>query len=264
MEIHMKRILFIICLTGALVAGCKSEKKITAYNDVYAEKPVTVYIAPIQDNATRKEEKYQKDIDYNTEINNARNYLFECLQKPLSNQGYYVIGKLASEQIAQQEKQSAKELKSKDIKRYAQYYGIDAILVTTLHRWVEKNGQWIVFIEYTLRSTKSNNDLLHTWVKATKMIPTDLKGDPIALKSDKAFANRYNMSNGSAQRCILVEQVSDYVLRDLPISSTKRQFEQDRYKKANSAYFDYIFNADGDINIEASSMESFEQDCFVE
>lgn len=255
---------YILLLFILALCGCKTEKKITVYGDIYAEKPVTIYIAPLQDLSSRKPEKYPKDIDFNNELNSAAHYLGQTLPSPLLNQGYYVIGTLASQQIAKKQNQTHKQLLNDDIKIYAQLYGIDAILCTTIHRWVEKNGEWILFVEYALRSTKTNNDLLHTWVKAVKQIPTDFKGDPIALKSDKEFAKRMNMENGTAQRCILVEQVNDYVLRNLPISSVKRQFEQDRYTRANSTYLTYYLTPEGEIEVENSTMESFEEDCFVE
>lgn len=265
MQQNMKKTAPIIALMALiLLAGCNSNKKINTYENIYSEKPVTIYIAPIQDHSTRKPEKYPKDIDYNNELNTATNYLTQTMSTPLINQGYYVIGVLASQQIAKQQNHTAKQLMSGDLKIYAQLYGIDAVLTTTIHRWVEKNGEWILFIEYALRSTKSNNDLMHTWVKAVKQIPTDLKGDPIILKSDRAYAAKMNFDNGTAQRCFLVQQVNDYVLRNLPTSSVKRQFERDRYARANEAYFTYYFTPEGEIEIENSTMESFEEDCFVE
>lgn len=245
-------------------AGCKSEKKITTYDNIYKEKPVTVYIAPVEDKTSRKEEKFPQDKAANEERNVAARYLQLTLPKPLRNQGYYTISGMSALQIAKKEQHTSKQLRNEDIRSYAQYYGIDALLVVTMHRWIERNGEWQLFIEYTLRSTKSNSDLLHTWVKATKKLDTDFKGDPIAMKDDNDFAEAMNMDNSTAQRCRLVARVNDYVLRNLPISSSKRQFEQDRYMKANAAYFNYIFTPDGSIDIEKTTMEAFEEECFVQ
>ena len=70
MQQNMKKTAPIIALMALiLLAGCNSNKKINTYENIYSEKPVTIYIAPIQDHSTRKPEKYPKDIDYNNELN---------------------------------------------------------------------------------------------------------------------------------------------------------------------------------------------------
>lgn len=246
------------------VAGCKSEKKIAHYSGIFSEKPQTIYLAPIQDNSSRKENKYQKDIAFNNEVTTAASFLYQTLPQPLINQGYYVIGPLASEKISNVMEHSFKQLRDMDISEYYKKYSIDAILLTTIHRWIDKNGEWTVFLEYQLRSTKSNSDLMHTWVKATKQIPLNTKGDPVALNSDNAFARKMDCDNGTAQRCRLVQMANDYVLRDLPLSATERRYEEDRYTNANATYFNYVFTGDGEIEIEKMTIDAYEQECFLE
>lgn len=261
----MKRSLipFLLCAI-VLFGACKSEKKITKYSGIFTEKPLTIFLAPLQDNAPRKGNTYQKDIAFNNEIGTAAVYLYQTLPSALTNQGYYVIGPESSEQIIASTEHNFKHLRDMDISEYSTRFGIDAILLTTIHRWMDKNGEWTVFLEYQLRSTKSNSDLLHTWVKATKQIPLNTKGDPVALHSDQTFARKMNLDNGSAQRCLLVEKVNDYVLRNLPLSASSSRYEKDRYIHANDAFFTYYFTIDGQIEIEKSGLEAFEQECFVE
>ena len=55
----IKFILPFIALT--LLLSCKSEKKVTAYNDLYQEKPVSILIAPVQDNAKHINPKTTQD-----------------------------------------------------------------------------------------------------------------------------------------------------------------------------------------------------------
>lgn len=259
----MKRnITHVIMLAALLLTACKGEKKITSYSDIYSERPTTIYIAPIADNAERKIEKYPTDIAYNNELNSAKAYMYQTMGNPLINKGYYVIGPIASEEIAKQTNLTHKQLKNSDIKTFYEQYGVDAILVVTLHKWKDENGKKTAFLEYQLRSTKTNIDLFHSWVMATKQVSTNLKGDPIKLKNDERFAKRYDMDNGTAQRCFLVEKVNDYVLRNLPTSSQRRQFEKDLYKNANPNYIKYMW-IDGGANVEPCSAEEYETEAFL-
>lgn len=256
-------ILFIALLCTLFTVSCNSEKKVSYYSDIYAEKPTTLYIAPIIDNAARHIEKYPKDVAYNVEVNTAAKYLYQTMATPLINHGYYVIGPVASEQIALRDQRTAKQWRNGTLKSYNIQYGIDAVLIVTIHRWVEGNGTWTAFLEYHLRSAKSNVELMHKWVMATKEVPTDLKGDPRPLKTDKMFAAQMGCDNGTAQRCWLVEKVNDYVLRNLPISATQRQFENDLYKDAHATYIKYTWSENGNAAIENCTQEEYEQGCFL-
>lgn len=249
-------------LTLLTLSGCKSEKKINSYSDIYNERPVTIYIAPVYDKAERKVEKYPSDIEYNNEINSAKAQLYATMQSPLVNKGYYVIGPVASNQIASATNLTPKQLRNGDIKFFNDEYGIDAVLFVTLHSWKDENGKKTAFLEYQLRSTKSNTDLLHTWVMATKQVSTNLKGDPIKLKNDERYAKKMDMDNGAAQRCFIVEKVNDYVLRNLPTSSQRRQFEKDLYRPANPNYIKYMW-VDGGANVEKCSAEEYETQAFL-
>ena len=70
------------------------------------------------------------------------------------------------------------------------------------------------------------------------------------------------MDNGTAQRSFLVEKVNDYVLRDIPTSSQRRQFEKDLYRNANPNYISYNW-IDGGANVQKLSLEEFEQQAFL-
>ncbi len=258
----MKLRLAIVAIATILLAGCKSEKKITSYSDIYSERPTTIYIAPINDKALRRVEKYPVDAEYNNEINSAKAYLLQTMPEPLIKKGYYVIGPVAGAEIAESVPMTPKQLRNDDLKKFGTDYGIDAVLVVTLHNWKDENGKKIAYLEYQLRSTKSNVDLMHIWVLATKQVSTNLKGDPIKLKNDTRFAKKMDMDNGTAQRCFLVEKVNDYVLRNLPTSSQRRQFEKDLYRAANPQYIKYTW-MDGGAEVEECSEEEYESQAFL-
>lgn len=262
---HLRRLLSLsLALSLLILCSCKSEKKVTTYEAVFKEKPVTIYTAPLQDNSHRKANRGPNEAAYNEELNVAATYMFQTLATPLNQQGYYVLGTLTSKQLAQREKRSAKELLRGDIKEYSTRYGVDAILYTRIHRWIEQTSEWVVFVEYTLRSAKTNTELMHTWVKACKKIPVDTKGNPVPLKSDNDFAEQMGLDVMTAERCILVEAVSNFVLRNLPTSPERRQYERDIYAKSNPSYFVLVIERDGALEVQKSNMESFEEDCFVD
>ena len=258
----MKLKIAITAIATLLLVGCKSEKKVTSYSDIYSERPTTIYIAPVNDKTQRKVEKYPKDAEYNNEINSAKAYLLQTMPAPLLKKGYYVIGPVASAEIAEAVPMTPKQLRNDDLKQLGTDYGIDAVLVVTLHNWKDENGKKIAYLEYQLRSTKSNIDLMHTWVLATKQVSTNLKGDPIRLKNDTRFAKQMDVDNGTAQRCFLVEKVNDYVLRNLPTSSQRRQFEKDLYRAANPQYIKYTW-MDGGADVEECSEEEYESQAFL-
>lgn len=246
-----------------LLAGCKSEEKAVSYESVYQEKPVIIYCAPTFDNCERRSEKYPTDVVYNNEINSANKFFYETMSSPLIKHGYYVIGPVASEQIAASETRTQKQLFYGDVKNYSTLYGIDAVIFTTIHRWREENGKWIVYIEYLMRSTKTNTDMMHKWVKAVKAVPLNLKKDPVIMKEDKEYAEAMEFDNGTAQRCYLVEKVNDYILRNIPISSTRRQFESDMHKPANNTYIQYTWTEQGNADVQNITLEEFEQEAFL-
>lgn len=259
----MKRLIWVMAAALTLVAGCKSEKKINSYKDIYSEQPTTIMVAPVFDKAERKVEKYPTDVAYNNELTTSTAYMQMTLSRPLVRKGYYVIEAATAGEVMAQSGYSQKELRVGNLSELQSKCGIDAVLVVTLHRWREENGKWIAMLEYQLRSTKTNHDLMHTWVMAIKAVPTNLKGDPIVMKRDKSFAKQWGFDNGTAQRAFLVEKANDYVLRDLPTSSTLRQFEKDIYRNANPTYIKYLWSEDGGADVQSCSVEEYEEKAFL-
>lgn len=261
---HRTAIRYIFAATLLLmVIGCKSEKKVTNYSSIYKERPVNLYVAPLQDKSQRREERYPQDIAFNAERNMAALHLSKTLGRPLTAKGYYVIPPLAAKQIAGIENNTFKELSEGDLLRYAQYYGVDAVLLVTIHRWKESDGELQLFLEYTLRSCKSNIELMHSWVLGSVKAEYNYKGERVARPFDRAIMQDEGVDAATAVRCRLAERVSDHVLRNLPISSSKRQFEQDRYLKAHESYFRCFLNEDNEVEMEKISMEAYEEECFV-
>ena len=69
----MKKIstILVIAAIAAINFSCKTEKKVTRYENMYNEKPAVIYIAPIIDKIQRKKVVYADDLVFNREVNTA-------------------------------------------------------------------------------------------------------------------------------------------------------------------------------------------------
>ena len=169
----MPRIKYLLPLVALLLAvSCKSEKKVTTYNELYREKPVTILVAPVQDNAKRPMVKTTQDRVLNDELSAAAHYMRQTLSYPLSSQGYYATAPLTSDILIEQLGLDYNKLMNADISMLHSSYGIDAVLLTAIHKWQQPEiNEIVVYTEYTLRSTQSGVELMHVWVRGDKMQP---------------------------------------------------------------------------------------------
>lgn len=241
------RRLYLLALLPLLIVGCKSEKKLSRYNELYQQEPSVVYVAPINDVSMRRAVRETGDSIYNASLNIASRQLYLTATDPLTSHGYYVLGPLASAQIAATETRTGKQLRNDNITDLHTNLGIDAVLFIDLLNWSNTNNSWSVEIEYVLRSTHNGMEMLHVHVNATKILPTDFKGNPKPLKADIDFAEQYGCDLETAQRCRLVEILNKYVLKDLPSGKRARHQEAEQYAKPHPEYFNLRIHRDGSV-----------------
>ena len=171
----------------ALFASCKSEQKVATYSDLYKEQPVCIITAPVQDNAPRPVAKTTQDKVFNDEYTAAAVYMRQTLAAPLSAQGYYTIPPLSADAVLGKVGKNYRQLQLDGLKEMHALYGIDAVLLVAIHKWQQPEiNEVVVYAEYTLRSTKSGLELMHTWVRGNKIQPVDVKGEPAELPDDIA------------------------------------------------------------------------------
>lgn len=236
-----------------LLVGCKGQKKLTHYNEVYQERPQTIYVAPLVDRSERHPMRTLDDSLYNASLNIAAKQLFLTAADPLIHNGYYVLGALASAQLAATETRTGKQLRNDDISDYYDQLSIDAVLFITIHSWSESGNPWAAEIEYAMRSTRTGNEVMHVIVKASKQLWTDFKGQPKPLGEDIRFAQTYGCDLETAQRCRLVEIVNQYVLKDLPSGSRSRGSGIERYSVSHPEYFNLNINPNGGVELLKSN-----------
>jgi len=251
----MKNKFWIVLLLPILLTACKGEKKMVQYNEVYQERPTTIYIAPLVDHSERLAVRSVDDSACNASLNIATKQFYLTASDPLVYKGYYVLGPLASAQIAATESRTVKQLRNENINDYYTDLGVDAILFLTVTNWSATHNSWTVEAEYALRSTHTGSEVMHTFVKATKMLHTDFKGKPKPLTADLEFAAKYGCDLPTAQRCRLVEILNQYVLGDLPTGARSRGSSIERYISSHAEYFNMQINPDGSVMVVPSDGE---------
>ena len=257
--------IFITLINLLLAVSCKSEKKVTTYEDLYKEQPFTILIAPTQDNTKRPQEKSTQDRVLNEELDMAATFLQQSCVEPLVSQGYYAIPPLAGNTILQKYNKSYRELMQGNITDLHSLYGIDAILLVAIHKWKEPEvNEVVVFAEYTLRSVKTGQELMHSWVRGDKLQPVDDKGEPIELAADYKFIQTTQMEPRLAHRCLLLQGMSDFALRNMPTSASRWMFKQDQYTSANPNFYSFLMNPDGSIEREKYNEDAFGNECFTD
>lgn len=247
----MKRthIILLIVLPLALLAGCKGEKRITKYTELYNERPSTVYVVPVNDVSPRRAVRETADSVYNASLNVAARQLYLTASDPLTSHGYYTMGPLASAQLAATETRSGKQLRNENINDLYTDLGIDAVLFIDLLSWSNTSNTWSVEAEYVMRSTHTGVEVLHVHVNATKILHTDFKGNPKPLREDLEFAEKYGCDLETAQRCRLVEIMNQYVLRDIPSGKRARQRDVEQYVNSHPEYFKLRIHRDGSVEM---------------
>ena len=117
-----------------LFASCKSEKKITAYEDLYKEQPVSILTVAVQDNAPRPAAKTTQDEVLNDEYKAAAVFLRQTLAAPLAAQGYYTLAPLTCDVILEKVGKNYRQLQLDGLKDLHSRYGIDAVLLVAIHK----------------------------------------------------------------------------------------------------------------------------------
>lgn len=258
----MKR-LTLLLVAAMLMASCKAPSKALLYEKIYNETPVHILVAEVQDNSFRKLEKTPQDEVENKLLDSAALFMRSTLIAPLYSRGYDTVSAIDSSVTFRSIPLSNRELRDGDIGVLGSKYGFDAVLLTYLHKWQRPGtNEVVVFAEYILRSTKSGYDLMHTWVRGDKMQPVDTHGEALPLSTDTKFIHLTAMQPDLAYRCILLRDMSTFVLRNLPTSASKWYFKKDRYFSAAPEYYGFNILVDGSFEQSKYSEDEFGTSCF--
>lgn len=239
-----------IILLALLFVGCESTYKTDRYATIYKEKTATIYPAPVENSAELPDSLLVS-------------YLQQVLPVPFANKGYTVVLTLSGQEIDSMQHYSPKQLYQGDISSYRTLYGLDAVLVTNILGWKETKGKESVFLEFSLRSTHSDEPLLHSWIEASRLIDTTYTGQEIFIPADRRFANQHKTDLRNATRCRLVQVAADYVLRNVPLSEASFYYEKDRFLPSDEEYLRMEIDSEDRVCMYKTSMEEFESHCFL-
>lgn len=252
-----------IAMLCILIGGCKTESKLSKYKDIYKEKPIIIYVAPTIDQAERKT-KNIADRNYNNQLDVAKNYMLQSLRKPFLSKGYYVLSPLVSVEIAKIDNLTEANINdTATLKKIATKYGVDAVLFTYIYKWEVKKDDWIVYVEYILKSSKTGATLMNTKVKARKFIPTNFRGYTSISHRDEMLTKKLKLDIATSQRVLLLDLVNSYVLKDIPWSKNSKDFEKDIDKNTKFSCMEYYCEETGVEIYRPMSIEEFDQDCFL-
>ncbi|MBQ0016872.1 MAG: hypothetical protein KBT04_07815 [Bacteroidales bacterium] len=247
-----------------LLNGCKSEQKYVRYATVYDEHPLVIYTAPLYD-LTVDERNDNPDsasaVMYQYQ-DSAAKVLFQSLPLGLTDKGYEVVGQQGRLAIDLHRLPLRRDLLKSDISRYKSQHNVDAVLVSTLLRWKESRTSPSLYVEFTLRSTLSGKNLLHAGVCISRTVDTNWQRQLMPTQADYDLAQTMGTSVECALRCYAVQQAVHYILRDLPYCKGY-PYQRDLYLKASEEYYNINITSDGALEVKKSSMEEFENGCFL-
>ncbi|MDL2314742.1 hypothetical protein LJC16_00605 [Bacteroidales bacterium OttesenSCG-928-C19] len=259
-------ILFTIVLGCFLFAGCNSEKKAARYKNIYDEKPAVVMGAKPIDYTPRKSPKEKNAKRHNLELENSNIYFHQSLLNTLNTKGYYVIPYFNTEEILKKytPADSTGANNAGVLRVFSEKYGVDAILFATIFRWKEEENQWSVYIEYKLKSTKTNNLLFHAKCKGVKNIPYNTRGNIAIASFDRGILKHLEFDTRTLNRMILLAKMNDFVLKNLPNGQSHKDFEKDMEKAAIPEYLEFSIDETGALSVVPISLEQFEHEWIIE
>lgn len=140
-----------LLLVILVLAGCgpRMVSKIDKFPMMYEEKPASVLILPPINESTAAD---------------AKMYYSTTIQEPLSFCGYYVFPyEVTTEMLAMEGIHDAEQLRDTPLTKFREYFGADAVLVTTIKRWdlayIVIASTLTVSVDCELKSTKSEQVL---------------------------------------------------------------------------------------------------------
>ena len=263
---NMPRLFLTILLTSFILAGCGSEKKAVRYKNIYEEQPAVVLVATPVDFTPRKSPKEKNAKRYNMEFDNANIYFHQSLVNTLNVKGYYTIPYFNTVEILKTHPpcDSSSVQDSSILRIFSEKYGIDAILFTKIFKWKEAESEWTVYIEYKLKSAKTNNTLFHAKCKGVKNIPHNTRGSVAIASFDRGHQKYLDFDARTLNRMILLSRVNDFVLKNLPNGKAHKKFENDMKQAAIPEYLEFSIDEMGALSVKQILPEQFEHEWFVE
>ncbi|WP_191013554.1 GNA1162 family protein [Treponema zioleckii] len=163
----------------SLFTSCTTLKKATQFPGMYDEKPVVMLIMPPINKTNYVE---------------AKDFFYTTMNVPVAESGYYVLPPAACYSVMQREgAYNSERFIDGSLKKFNELFGADVCVFTTIKSWDKSlvGSSVTVEVEYTFKSTKTNETLYHRDAKIicdtssnTRLSGFGLVGTLINLTSD--------------------------------------------------------------------------------
>ena len=214
----MKKI--ILCSSMAfLIIGCSPKiDRLTAYPNLYNEKPLSIIVMPPINKSTKVE---------------AKTGFYNTLTMPLAESGYYAFPASISMLFwKEQSAYDAELLIDKPMGVLNEMLGADAVLFTTIHSWrkVALTSSVEVEIEYLLKGTLSD-DVLYQRKGLLTVQSSSNSGSALADLATNVIKTALTKEVDVAQKC------NEYTFQDMPRGKYSPLFGKDGTSGAGKKEF---------------------------
>ena len=215
----MKNFILISILITIIISSCApTVNKLTAYSDLYEERPLSIMIMPPINKSTKVDAKMSF---YNT------------LAMPIADNGYYVFPPSLSMQFMQdQSAYDAELLLDKSMNVINQAFDADAVLFTIIHDWrkVTIGSTVIVNIEYIVKSAKTD-EILFNRKGLVRVNASSNTGSPLADLAIGMLKTALTKEVSVARTC------NNYTFIDIPKGKYSSMFGKDQLSPAGKKEF---------------------------
>lgn len=220
----MKKLIYFL-VVGIILSSCTMQTalKKDTYKTLYAEKPTSILVLPPINKSTKVE---------------AKDLFYSSIVAPLTQRGYYVLPPLLTMAILKEENAYDSELfENNSMKQVGELFGADAVLFTTIHEWkkISVLATIEVTIEYTLKSTKTDEVLFHrigtiTLDQSSNSGSGSLLGMAVGMALDAA-------TTAMTDEIVVGRKCNYYTLSDMPAGKYSEQYNLDGESSSSSESF---------------------------
>lgn len=215
----MKKTQLLVIILLALLSSCSPTiTRLSAYGNLYEEKPITILIMPPINKSTKADAKMS---------------FYTTLNAPLANSGYYVLPPFISMQVMQDQSAYDSELLlDKSMKVVDNLLGADAVLFTTIHEWrkLTIGSKVEVKIEYLIKSTKTD-EILYNRTGLLRLSSSSNSGNIFVDLAVSMIKTAFTKEVNVAHKC------NEYTFTDIPKGKYSPLHGKDQESKAGDKEF---------------------------
>lgn len=207
-----KTILLTALATLLMLTSCSTTTRMSQYEGMYTEHPVTLLVMPPINNTTNVE---------------AKELLYTSINKPLVESGYYVISPhLAMEVLKQESAYDAEMFLDRDAAIFARVFGADAVIFSVIDVWKKRGFGIETQIRYFIKST-ATNEILFDRTCDLYLDLSSSSGSNSALGSLMDLATSA-INTAMTDHIVAARKCNAYIFQDIPRGKYSPEHMQDQ------------------------------------